>query len=268
MKKVIFSVIILLFFGISSASAFDWETKGIRVLESGGSDDENFILLEDSSSIQMRIRFRNELDEKWAAAAADLFRNFKSWNYMKMSRIEFFVTNNTMEIIVIPFQYSYKNTDFTPHIPGGMVFIYDDYLRYNFRVNKDNFFLRINDRFINEEILSMRIKEAIDDPVAYLTKRDPEYFLQKLTELEGEQQILKETQERLARSILYFQNTGFLGFGNTPVKNSVIRKIIEIKTADPSIKADAIKAKLSAEKIEASDKEIKLVLNVFYNEFD
>ena len=268
MKKIIFAVIIFIFFGISGAFAFDWETRGIRVIESGSSDDENFLILEDSSSIQLRIRYQNELDEKWANAAADLFRNFKTWNYMKMSRVEFFVTNNSMEIIVIPAQYTYKNVDFVPYIPGGMVFIYDDYLRYNFMVNKDNFFLRINDRFINEEILSMRIKEAVDDPVAYLTKRDPEYFLQKLTELEAEQQLLKENQNRLARSILYFQNTGFLGFGNTPVKNSVIKKIIEIKTADPSIKADAIKAKLAAEKIEASDKEIKLVLNVFYNEFD
>lgn len=268
MKKIIFAVIFFLFFGLSGAFAFDWESRGIKVIESGSSDEENFILLEDSTAIQLRIRYRDVLDEKWAAAAADLLRNFKTWNYMKMSRMEFFVTNNSMEIIVIPSQYVYKNTDFMPHIPGGMVFIYDDYLRYNFRVNKDNFFLRINDRFINEEIISMRIKEAVDDPVAYLTKRDPEYFLQKLTELESQQQVLKESFNRIARSVLYFQNTGFLGFGNTPVKNSVIRKIIELKTADPSIKADGIKAKLSAEKIDASDKEIKLVLNVFYNEFD
>lgn len=267
MKKLFFTAVILFFIGITGASAYDWSSRGLSVADSGTSDDENYIILNDSSSIEVKIRYRNTLDDKWAEAAADLLKNFKSWKYLKISRIEFFLINDTYEILIIPASYNYKGTEYSSFIPGGLVFIYDNYLRYNFRVNKDNFFLRINDRFINEEILSSRIKEAVDDPVAYLTKRDPEYFLQKLTELEEMHRQLSERQERIAGALLYFENSGFLGFGNTPVKNSLIKRVIEIKTADPDAKAEAIKAKLAAEKIEATDKEITLILNIFYNEF-
>ncbi len=260
MKKTIFTTVVLLFFIVSNASAFDWASRGLSFKDSGSVDEENFIILEDSSSIEVKIRFRNELGDSQAETVADLFSDFKSWKYLTMSRVEFFWIKDTCEILIIPTSYKYKDVEYTPYIPGGLVFIYDNYLRYNFRVNKDNFFLRINDKFINEEILSSRIKEAVDDPIAYLTKRDPEYFLQKLTELE-------ERQERLTGALLYFENSGFLGFGNTPVKNSLIKRVIEIKTEEPGIKADAIKAKLADEKIEASSKEIKLILNVFYNEF-
>ncbi|MFA5519750.1 MAG: hypothetical protein WDA74_10895 [Spirochaetota bacterium] len=260
MKKTIFTVVILLFFSVSNALAFDWASRGLSLIDSGSVDEENFIILEDSSSVEVKIRFRNELGANQAEKTADLFSDFKSWKYLTMSRVEFFWVNDTCEILIIPAAYEYKDMEYTPYIPGGLVFIYDDYLRYNFRVNKDNFFLRINDRFINEEILSGRIKEAVEDPVAYLTKREPEYFLQKLTKLE-------ERQERIAGALLYFQNSGFLGFGNTPVKKSLIKRIIEIKTEEPDIKADAIKARLADEKIEASNKEIKLILNIFYNEF-
>lgn len=267
MKKTIFTVAILFFFSISNASAFDWSSRGLTLKDSGSVDEENYIILEDSSSIEVKIRFRNELSNSQSETAAELFSGFKSWKYMKMSRLEFFLVHNTYEILIIPSSYKYKDVEYTPYIPGGLVFIYEDYLRYNFRVNRDSFFLRINDRFINEEILSVRIKEAVDDPIAYMTKRDPEYFLQKLTELENMQGELKRRQERIAGALLYFENSGFLGFGNTPVKNSLIKRIVELKTANPDIKADAIKEKLTDEKIEASNKEIKLILNIFYNEF-
>lgn len=268
MKKTIFTTMILLFLSISNASAFDWASRGLSLKDSGSLDEENFIMLEDRSSIEVKIRFRNELSNNQAEKVADLFNGFKSWKYLTMSRVEFFWINDTCEILIIPTSYKYKDIEYTPYVPGGLVFIYDNYLRYNFRVNKDNFFLRINDRFISEEILSGRIKEAVDDPIAYLTKRDPEYFLQKLTELESMHKELKERQERIAGALLYFENSGFLGFGNTPVKNSLVKRIVEIKTEEPGIKADAIKAKLADEKIEATNKEIKLILNVFYNEFE
>jgi len=148
-----------------------------------------------------------------------------------------------------------------------MTFIYDYALRYNFRITKNEIFLRLNDKFIEEELLCKRMKEALDDPIAYLKKREPEYFLQKLNELEENMVILKNNQEKLTQSVLYFENSGFLGFGNTPVKSSVIKRIVELKTADPSLDMAKIKETLSKEKVEATDKEIKLILNVFYNDF-
>ena len=112
------------------------------------------------------------------------------------------------------------------------------------------------------------MKEAVDDPVSYLKKREPEYFLQKLNELEESQRNIIDSQEKLTRALLYFQNSGFLGIGNTPVKPAVIKRVIELKTNDPTLDKTKIKTQLDKEKLESSEKEIGLILNVFYNEFN
>ena len=44
--------------------------------------------------------------------------------------------------------------------------------------------------------------------------------------------------------------------------------MIELKASDPKITKEKIKAQLDKEKVEATDKEIKLILNIFYNEFE
>ncbi|MCL1833538.1 MAG: hypothetical protein FWG49_03455, partial [Leptospirales bacterium] len=133
---------------------------------------------------------------------------------------------------------------------------------------KDKIFLRLNDKFIDEISLCKRIKEALDDPVLYLKKREPEYLLQKLNELEGDIAILKIYHDRLANSVLYLHNTGILGIGNSQVKSSLIKKVVELKTKDPALSMDQIKKQLDKEKIDFSNKELKLILNIFYNEFN
>jgi hypothetical protein len=186
---------------------------------------------------------------------------------MKPDNIDYFINGETLEILVIPSVFKYSDNDFIPYMPGGMTFFYDYALRYNFRVTKNDIFLRLNDKFIEEELLCKRMKEALDDPIAYLKKREPEYFLQKLNELESTMAVLQDSQDKLIKSVLYFQNTGFLGFGNTPVKAAVVKRIVELKSADPSFDKVKIKETFEKEKIEVTDKEIELVLNVLYNEF-
>ena len=244
----------------SSAMAYDWKSAGFEETDKGSNGDENYLMLKDSNSVVLKIRYQGELADSWAEKIVDLNKKFAEWKYMKPDNIDYFVTGDTLEILIIPASFKYIDNDFMPYIPGGMTFIYDYALRYNFRITKNDIFLRLNDKFIEEDLLCKRIKEALDDPIAYLKKREPEYFLQKLTELE-------EKQDKLMQSVLYFQNSGFLGFGNKPVKSNVIKRIVEIKTADPLSNFDKIKDTLAKEKVEATDKEIKLILNVFYNEF-
>jgi len=78
---------------------------------------------------------------------------------------------------------------------------------------------------------------------------------------------LEERQDRLTKAVMYYQNSGFLGFGNTQVKSVVVKRVVELKTVDPKADLDMIKDILDKEKIEATEKELKLILEVFYNEF-
>ncbi|HOP63598.1 MAG TPA: hypothetical protein PK358_03735 [Spirochaetota bacterium] len=272
MKIKIFLISLFMLISASGVMAYDWSSAGMQLKESGTAEDENFLILSDSSANEIKVRFVGELDDKWGEAVVKLNKQFRTWQYMKVAKLEFFVNGNTLEILVIPSSFTYSGLNFMPHIPAGLTFLYDYDLRYNFRVTKNDFFLRINDRFINEKFLCQRMKEAVDDPVAYMKKREPEYFLRKLNELEEAQarteKVSKDNFEKLTRALLYYQNTGFLGFGNTSVKPQVIKRVIELKAATPAITKEKIKTQLDSEKIKVTDKEIQLILDIFYNEFD
>ncbi len=274
MKMKGFYVLIFFILMVASASAYDWKSAGFEQTGSGSAGEENYLSFKGNNTA-LKIRYQGELGDSWAEKIVDLNKRFSQWKYMKPDNIDYYITGDTLEILIIPTSFRYQNNDFVPYIPGGMTFIYDYALRYNFRITKNDIFLRLNDKFIDEELLCKRIKEALDDPIAYLKKREPEYFLQKLNELEENLAALKNTQtaarenqDKLIQAVLYYQNTGFLGFGNTRVKSSVIKRVIELKTADSSLDRKKIKAALEKEKVEATDKEIGLILNVFYNEFE
>jgi len=274
MKGKRFYILILFMMMVTSASAYDWKSSGFEQTGSGSNGDENYLIFKNNTT-DIKIRYQGELPDSRAENIVDLNRKFSQWKYMKPDNIDYFITGDSLEILIIPSSFKYMNNDFMPYIPGGMTFIYDYTLRYNFRITKNDIFLRLNDKFIEEELLCKRIKEALEDPFAYLKKREPEYFLQKLNELEENLAELKntqasnrESQDKLTRAVLYYQNTGFLGFGNTQVKSNVIKRVVELKTADSKLDKNKIKTVLEKEKIEATDKEIGLILNVFYNEFE
>jgi len=267
MKRKGFYIFIFFIMLVSNAMAYDWKAAGFEETDSGTKNDENYLVLKDANSTAITVRFQGELSDTWAEKIVELNKKFAEWKYMKPDNIDYFLTGDTLEILIIPSGFKYLENDFLPYIPGGMTFIYDYALRYNFRITKNDIFLRLNDKFMEEELLCKRMKEALDDPIAYLKKREPEYFLQKLNELESNMAALQDSQDKLTKSVLYFQNSGFLGFGNTPVKAAIVKRIVELKSADPSFDKAKIKDTLEKEKIEATDKEIELVLNVLYNEF-
>lgn len=265
-RKELFITIVFMMIA-TSVFAYDWKSNGFTETGNGVNGEENYLMLKDSNSVSVKVRFQGELDKSWGDRIVELNKKFNEWKYMKPDHVEYFINGDSLEVLVIPSTFKYKETDFLPYIPAGMTFIFDYALRYNFRVTKNDIFLRLNDKFINEELLCKRIKEALDDPIAYLQKREPEYFLLKLNELEESIAAVKNSHDKLTQSVLYFQNSGFLGFGNTPIKSSVIKRVIELKAADPAITKEKIVNVFEKEKVEVKDKEIELILNVFYNEF-
>lgn len=267
MKNKFFITLAILLLAVSSSFAVDWKGAGFTQVEAGSTETESFYILKDSKGNTFKVRYFNELDEKWVGVIKNLNSQLRQWRWMKVKTVSFFQNNGNLEILVVPSSFTYKGINFIPNIPGGIVFIYDYYLNYNFRLNKDNYFVRINDRFINESLLCERMKEAYEDPVSYLKKREPEYFLKKLTELEDTIAELKMSHEKLQDSVLYYENSGFLGFGNTKISRNTIRKVIELRTKNSSMKAPEIVKALEKEKIKASEKEVNLILNVFYGEY-
>lgn len=262
--------------------AYDWESRGIKVQNTEQNGEEIYLSLVDGSGRQFGIKYFNELAPADVEQILNLRNSFYGWKNMKPARMDFFVTGQVIEIAVFPQKFTYKNTDLLPFVPGGMLFTQAGDLSYNFRITRNNIFIRIAGQYRDEDELGAKMLEAINDPQGFLKKRDPEFFLVKLTALEErdramqqqyesllkEHQALLESHRRLVNAVMTFHNTGFLGFGEYAIDPKVVSRIVELKTADPSMKLDAIRARLEQEGLKASKDEVHLVLGVYFNDFE
>lgn len=258
MKHIITSVILTIVLGVS-ASAAEWEKFKLTVKSSESNEAETVSVIEAEGGTQFVLKYSKDVSPLMLENIVRLNSEFRKWKSMKVSRIEFSVLSNNIEVVIIPSEYSYEGVNIIPNLPAGMLFIFDDSLKYNFRVIKDNIFVRIEGRFSEENNLNKTIVEAIKDPVAYLQKNNPRYIISKLQQLE-------DANAKLTVAVMALYNTGFFG-GTKPVDQKKVSRIISIKNENPKFKTDDIQKILKQEKIDASDKEVKLVLSVFFNEF-
>lgn len=269
MKKIIIASILV--FAVSQSSflfAVDWSAKKAAVKSEDLKDGEKIFIITDDNGKDFMLKYTSEITDKQADAILNLNKGFYTWKYMKVKQISFTITNDLIEVNVIPASFTYKNQNFMPHLPSGMLFSYADSLVYNFRISKSNYFVRINNNMSTEEALCENIAEVLLNPLEYLRKREPEFIFRKLTQLEEELASTNEKLDKLTYGVLGIHNTGFLGFGNNLIDKNAIAKVVELKKGNPALKKKEIAAILEKEKIELSNQEIELILNVYFNEFD
>jgi hypothetical protein len=284
MKKY-FSILISAAALLSISSALysaDWEAKKVKILSDETRDTEIRLSLSDENGYNFTLKYTGEVSDTQADIILKLNRDFRQWKIVRPSRIDFVITNDVIEGIVIPSALTYNKQNYLANVPSGLIFAYGDYLEYNFRVSKNNFFVRINDRFTTEEAMCENIADVVKNPKEYLKKREPDYLFRRLEKLETEHKKLQEqvtqldgnmgtfadSHEKLIYAVMTIHNTGFLGFGKNPIDKKVITRVIDMKKANPGMTKKEISENLEKEKIELSEKGLELILNVYFNEFD
>lgn len=270
------STIILLtvIFISSPLAAFDWSKRNIKVENTEQKETETLLTLKAEDNTVFTVRYRDDIDEGAVDKIVKMNGDFRKWKDMEVGNLEFVVQKDLIQAVVIPAKYSFRGTNIIPYMPAGMLFEITDSMKYNFRINVDNNFVRIEDKFIGEDVLSDKIVKAVKDPILYLTTDNPKYLLRKITDSQAQIEELKrnydrllDMHEKLKAAVMGVHNTGFLGFGEKLVNKNLIKRIIELKTANPRITKDEISKKLEAEKMEFKGNEIVLILKVYYNEF-
>lgn len=268
MKKAAAAVILIILFTVSSLYAYDWESKNIKVFETETKNGETIQRLNTQEGAEFTLRFKTEVDDIVADLIIKLNSEFRKWENMKVKSLEFVKIEGKLDIIVIPESYIYNNTDFIPNMPAGMLFTYDEMLSYNFRITVENMFIRISGKFFNEKMFSEKITKAIKDPISYLTMYNPKYMLKQIFEHQKKIDELTEKYNKLVNAVMTLHNTGFLGFGVNEIKKDLVKRVVELKKANPTMTKEQIEKKLKEEKIEAKSYEVFLILSVYFNEFD
>ncbi|PKL40657.1 MAG: hypothetical protein CVV44_03375 [Spirochaetae bacterium HGW-Spirochaetae-1] len=275
MKKIVGTLFILLF-QITALSAADlsWESHGIQVKSSRTVENQTILELAPGKGLPFSLRYYGDITPEMMENVLKSLASINTWTVIKPREIGMVVSNDLLDIVIQPEQFLYKKVNLLPHVPAGLLMQFDTNLKYNFRFTRNNLFVRIQGTYRTEQELCENVLEAYTDPLKYLKKRDPEFFLTKLNQFEEEITSLKnsvkdlEEENRLLKSaVATLHNTGFLGFGNKPINQKIVKRTIAVRKEKPAATAEEITDILNDEGLKTSKKEVSLVLLVYCNEF-
>ena len=242
------------------AFAYDWAGKGLSVAGEAKEGEATVLTLKDAEGRSFTVNAVAEIDEAAGNKIIELKNAFFAWNTIKIGSMAFEKKADALNIAILPAEFSYKGLNILEYMPAGISLSFTDALVYNFRITRSNIFIRIYGEYVDEQELCEKIYEGASNPAGYIRKREPEYFLSRINEL-------KTANERLTAAVLAMHNTGFLGFGASPIDKKAIARVIELKKQSPGMSRGDLERALEKEKIKISGKELDLILSVFFNEF-
>jgi len=223
-------------------------------------NSKKMFVLKDTMKNKFFIEKNLYITEKILKTILKLKEQFFSWTNLTIQQITFEPLSDKIQIYILPAEFIYDGIEINKYIPMGMFFIYKGTLSYNFRLVKDNFFIKIEGFFISEEQLCKKLLGAIKNPAGYLKKYSPDYFVAQLDKLSEEIDFLKEQNKILRYAIVTL-------ITKEKVKHDIIDKVVELKMKNPKITIDEIQNKLKSINIHLSKKVINTILTVYFNEW-
>lgn len=202
-----------------------------------------------------------------------LLQTFGAWKDVKIKSLKIQVTNAQSEAVIVPVSLDVGGVDAGPYMPSGMWFIARDYLEFDFRLAVKNVFVRMQGGFFDFSEFKNRLKEAIDNPVAYVQKNDPLYLFNKMSEMQ------KTITDLQAKTIALQTDLATLQYAGTALANrdffggmhaldaAEIDKVLKLKTATPDKLRKAIFADYKAQGGKLSESEVYLVMGVYFKDF-
>ena len=266
------NAIIFLFFIFtlsSVVSALNWKDSDItdiekvKVVRITNIADGTNIVLKDSKNNLLEIVYKKGLKKTDALNILNLKNKFFDWDYIKIRNIRFVADNNKLDIFISPEKVMVNKTNIVQYLPSGLFFTYGaaKELQYNFRMNKENFFMRIKGHYISEQELVNKVNDAVKNPAAYIKKRDPEYFLSKLEQLQDKIDLLIKENSMLKWAVITLIN-------DDKIPRKAIEEVVRIKKAHPKYDKYKIRDELDKKNIDLSKSEINIILTVYFNDFD
>ena len=198
------------------------------------------------------------------------------------------------EAVIVPESFVKDDVDYAPYLPAGLSFVYRTYTLYDFRMLKDNYFVRIRGEYFSPDDLLEKMKSAYDDPVKYIVSHNPEYVVTKLTALELENStqescldkmekeleklteahndLMKQHMELMADydklkfAFIAAVKKGIYG-SKKPVPQDDIDKVLAIKKANPSYTYNEIYTEMKAQGIKITKGKVALILNTYLGDY-
>ncbi len=254
--------------------SINWADYGFTQ-ESKTEEENNFEYTLKKGGKTITVKSMETIPETVATDVAGFVNKTLQFQFIRYDAITFLYKNGTLDVSLIPITYSYEGTDYVSIIPAGIQFMLEkDTVQYNFRIKKDAYFVKIKGDFVDDSLISEKLKKAAANPALYIKQRDPEFIANKLEQLEEEMDSLKTQSKRLENennllkyALMAFHNKGFLG-SEKPVPEEKIRAVLDYKKKFPKATREQVEEEMEKQKLEISSREIKIIFFVYFNEFD
>lgn len=210
-SKIVFIICMFFFLQSIGIFAYDWEDKGIKVLqELTAEPPTNRVILEENGQ-SFELIYSVEPDDKTVDKIIKLKNQFYSFSYLKIKKINFVLSaSGSVYVAIIPKEFKYKGRDLTKYLPGGLGFFDGEYkdsakifgldyiyknkgLYYNFRILRGDRTYKLNGLFKDEEKLIRLILDFIDGKKAIVPQKE-KVFDRELEEKRREKEKKREKE--------------------------------------------------------------------------
>lgn len=280
LKTIVITISAFFIFAVSAlAASYDWPSKGITVAtdaeiegeEQHQSSLEKADRLTDEQGRSFTLIYKNTLSDITADRIIQIKNRLYDLKYITVKSLTFRVSDNDIiDIILVPSAFSFIETNPQEFAPAGVLLQYTDILEYKFNIVKDGIVVRIAGVLSDEERFKNILTEAYANPREYMRKREPEYILRELDNATANISKLQEKQQEYETrlyGLTVLQNKGFFG-GMNVINKDTVTKVVEMKKATPSMTRDQVKENLKNTGTQLTDKELKIIFAVYFNEFE
>jgi hypothetical protein len=242
--------------------AFDWKTLNAEMISQSENESQTIVVLKDRQSRTFKVIYPDEaMLAKLSNKILKYKNDFYNWKNIRFNDITFMVFADFLNIIVVPQEVNYNKQNLAVAIPAGITMAYDpekDALRYDFRIMKDEQFIRIVGNYLREEELVNRIGKAYDNPAGNLQPANPDP-LQPIN--------MGDTSEKMIQALIYLNYEDWNGRHKT-IPIETIRRVVELKQNNPGATKTQLWQMVKKAKIQITKRQMELVLIFCFNQFE
>jgi hypothetical protein len=242
--------------------------------------ESTVVTLQDASGRSFVVAYLEEPSADVMKKVVQLKDLFFAWKNIAIRSLRFTITDDIVDSLVIPDRILVNGSDVQSFVPAGLLFSFSGSLGYDFRVTKDNFFLRVRGTYSSEEEMTQKIAAALANPATFLQRSDMEYVLSRVEALAARVEALGARVEALAAEVdaraaevdtlryaaMRRENTEWL-FWKVPIPRDGLKRVVELKRQNPALTKSEVEAQLKQEGIKISGGAIGIIFEYYFNEF-
>jgi len=298
MKKSV--CIVLCFYLITlSVAALDLGDLEYEVITSRRENGQQIYEGIDQYGNKLTLVGTENLSDDSRKALQVMLATFNSWEHLTIDTQRVVITKKRTEMALIPESFEYEGVNLSEYMPSGMQFYYTNYLEYDFRLYKDNLFLRMSGQLYDEEQFCEKLLKALENPVLYIQTHNPDYLIEQIALISEELETtkreltafreqyqeeydslmeellslkdgtddLREEYKLLRNAVVAFANRGLFQL-LSPVDSETEQAVIAAKKASPDATSKELASQLKEEGVDVSARSVAIIFAVYFNDFE